>query len=768
MGRKAKFNDGVLVKKGPGKKAKKQGEPIIPVALKDNEGPKKLSRHQQLRAKKREEKKKESKEKQVNNKNKNKKKKQISKYNSDDEESEENDSIDEDMEGESEEVDESDNEEEVTGFTDDNKSWLKPKQQSKSKKQVVEESEDDEDNEEEDSDNEEMEEEEEEEEADNDEDSDISEEDDEYGVSKDDEDNEEEEAEDDDELPIEKESKKLKKEMAQMEKEAEEELQLNIKDQEKFEFPETYDIEQLTLQDVQQRIRDVIVVLSDFSKLRDANRSRTDYLELLLKDLCAYYSYNEYLMDKLMQMFPLNELLEFLEASEVQRPMTIRANSLKTRRRDLAAALINRGVNLDPIGKWSKVGLVIYSSQVPMGATPEYLAGYYMIQGASSLLPVMALAPQENERILDMCAAPGGKASHIAAIMKNTGCLFVNDVNESRIKAVVGNFHRMGIINSVITTVDGRKFPNIIKGFDRVILDAPCTGTGVIAKDPSVKASKDELDLQRCFTLQRQLLLAAIDSVNAKSQTGGYIVYSTCSILPEENEWVVDYALKMRNVKLVETGLDFGTDGFTNYRNHRFHPSLKMTKRFYPHTHNMDGFFVAKLKKISNSIPSDADKVVVSEDEVSNDKKQSSSEDEAPKKEQMTNGKNNKQKRKAENNDSSSSPNKKQKRENEDKKDKSDNKSPKNKFVKKKQFNKGSSASPNKKQKSENDDKKDKSEDKSPKNKKFNKKKQFNKRPTKSDSSPVKGNAEKKTGTNASPAKGKAQYKNKKNFKKTK
>lgn len=76
-------------------------------------------------------------------------------------------------------------------------------------------------------------------------------------------------------------------------------------------------------------------------------------------------------------------------------------------------ALINRGVNLDPVGKWTKVGLVIYSSTVPIGATPEYLAGHYIIQGASSLLPVMALAPQENERILDMCAAPGGKSSHI-------------------------------------------------------------------------------------------------------------------------------------------------------------------------------------------------------------------------------------------------------------------------------------------------------------------------------------------------------------------
>lgn len=92
----------------------------------------------------------------------------------------------------------------------------------------------------------------------------------------------------------------------------------------------------------------------------------------------------------------------------------------------------------------------------------------------------MALAPQPNERILDLCAAPGGKSSHIAACMKNTGVLFSNDVNKERTKAISGNFHRLGIVNSVICSYDGRKFPNIIKGFDRALVDAPCTGTGIV------------------------------------------------------------------------------------------------------------------------------------------------------------------------------------------------------------------------------------------------------------------------------------------------
>lgn len=151
---------------------------------------------------------------------------------------------------------------------------------------------------------------------------------------------------------------------------------------------------------------------------------------------------------------------------------------------------MNRGVQLEPLGKWSKVGLQVFESTVPVGATPEYLAGHYMLQAASSFLPVIALSPQPNERVLDMASAPGGKTTYISALLQNTGVVFANDSNKARTKSLTANVHRMGCKNVVVCNYDAREFPRVIGGFDRVLLDAPCSGTGVISKDASVKVNK--------------------------------------------------------------------------------------------------------------------------------------------------------------------------------------------------------------------------------------------------------------------------------------
>lgn len=354
------------------------------------------------------------------------------------------------------------------------------------------------------------------------------------------------------------------------------------------------------LQLLRTRITENIRVLDDFAKLSEDGRSRAEYTAQLIKDICAYYGYSEYLAEKLFNLFTPREAFAFFEANESARPVVIRTNTLRTHRRDLAQALINRGVTLEPVGKWSKVGLQVFESNVPLGATPEYLAGHYILQAASSFLPCMALDPQENERVLDMAAAPGGKTTYMAAMMKNTGFIMANDPNKARAKGLIGNIHRLGARNVIVSNYDAREFPKPMGGFDRVLLDAPCSGTGVIAKDPSVKTNKTERDFMQLPHIQKQLLLAAIDSVNHASKTGGYIVYSTCSVTVEENESVVQYALSRRpNVRLVDSGLAFGKEGFTSFMGKNFDPSVRLTRRYYPHTYNVDGFFVAKFQKFA-------------------------------------------------------------------------------------------------------------------------------------------------------------------------
>ncbi|KAI9912251.1 hypothetical protein PsorP6_009334 [Peronosclerospora sorghi] len=457
------------------------------------------------------------------------------------------------------------------GFSDANKKWLKVKNKTTSVEKVKEDASEDEDGEE----------------------------------------------EEEEEMEIERKARLLDKEDALQAQEAEDEMRLHIQNNESYHLPTE---NELVVEegegddgmsdpaDVYQRIKDVVDVLSQFSARREAGRSRVDYMETLAKDLAGYFGYNRELIDLFLQMFSPAECLEFVEANEQPRPLVIRTNTLKARRRDLAQALIQRGVNLDPLAKWSKVGLKIYDSPVPIGATPEYLAGHYMLQSASSICAVMALAPQMKERVLDLACAPGGKTTYIAQLMKNTGTIIANDLKKQRLKATVANLHRLGVKNTTVACYDGRKVPSLFKGFDRVLLDAPCTGMGVIARDPSIKTQKGMKDVQRLAHLQKELLLAAIDAVDAKSKTGGIILYSTCSVMVDENESVVDYALRKRCVKLVEAGLDHGKPGFTRYQHQRFHPSMQLTRRFYPHVHNMDGFYVAKLKKYANTMPSDDEK----------------------------------------------------------------------------------------------------------------------------------------------------------------
>ena len=361
------------------------------------------------------------------------------------------------------------------------------------------------------------------------------------------------------------------------------------------------------LSQLNSRIQANIAILSDWkSHSPQATKTRASYISQLKADLCLYFGYNEFLMEKFMDLLPKPaELFSFLEANEMERPITIRCNTLKCKRKELAQALIARGVNLEPtMERWNPVGLQVFDSKVPIGATPEYFAGHYMLQAAASFLPVLSMGipstSSAEERILDMCAAPGGKTTFIASFMKNNGSLFANDISEDRIKALSANLYRMGVTNCVVTCMDGRKIGTYMKGFDRILLDAPCSGTGIISKDSSVKTGKSAEEIQNLTRLQKELILAAVDALDGSVEKPGVLVYSTCSVLVEENEQVIDYALRKRPnvIKLESCGIEFGEEGFTSIKGMQFDKSLKLTRSYYPHIHNLDGFFVARLIKI--------------------------------------------------------------------------------------------------------------------------------------------------------------------------
>ncbi|EPR79944.1 Nop2 protein, NOL1/NOP2/sun family protein, partial [Spraguea lophii 42_110] len=318
------------------------------------------------------------------------------------------------------------------------------------------------------------------------------------------------------------------------------------------------------------------------------------YIIFLIKIFFHRYmlesSYSNFFREKLSELFNKDELDAFLEESEKSRPLVIRCNSRLIKRKELSKLLIGRGMDVDGL-EWNDSALIIYKSEVPVGATPEYLAGYYFIQGASSLLPVLSLDVKENLDILDMCASPGGKTTYIAELMNNTGTIYANEINKLRIPALANNIQRMGVTNCIVTQEDALKLE--IKKVDRVLLDAPCSGTGTISKDKNVK-NLQKIEFNRLVELQRKLILSGFDKLNRN----GILVYSTCSVFVEENEWVVDYLLRTRkDAKIVDIPVNIGKDGITDYRGLHFHPSIKKCRRIYPHVHNMDGFFVAKIIK---------------------------------------------------------------------------------------------------------------------------------------------------------------------------
>jgi len=309
---------------------------------------------------------------------------------------------------------------------------------------------------------------------------------------------------DDDEMEVEKQSRLLDARRVEEKEEAEEEYRHTIATNTSiYHLPTKEELEKdldrvVPPSELKSHIESILEVLAEFKARREPERSRKEYVDQLGLFIAELYGYLPELVEYFLTMFSPSEALEFVDYSDKVRPMVIRTNTLKTRRKDLALALMKRGVSLDPLANWSKVGLKITESPVPVGATPEYLSGHYMLQSAASMCPVLALSPQPKERVLDMSAAPGGKTSYIAQLMRNTGVVFANDLRADRQKATVANMHRLGVKNVITCMHDGRKLSKLFKNFkfDRILLDAPCSGLGVISRDPSVKVQRTIADVK--------------------------------------------------------------------------------------------------------------------------------------------------------------------------------------------------------------------------------------------------------------------------------
>src|SRR3990167_2611006 len=237
----------------------------------------------------------------------------------------------------------------------------------------------------------------------------------------------------------------------------------------------------------------------------------------------------------------LTDWEEFRKSSLSCLRRSIRVNTLKIPVKELKERLENNW-NLEQI-PWCREGFWIEhikKERRDIGNLIEHSLGYFYIQESASMIPPIVLEPKENEIILDMAASPGSKTTQIAAYMKNKGILIANDLTTERMKPLSMNIQRCGITNCIITLMQGQWFRKSSIEFDKILVDAPCSGTGTIRKSLKTLRIWNPNMVKRLAGQQRLLIDTAFSSL----KEGGTMVYSTCSLEPEEDEGVVDYLLK--------------------------------------------------------------------------------------------------------------------------------------------------------------------------------------------------------------------------------
>ncbi len=315
----------------------------------------------------------------------------------------------------------------------------------------------------------------------------------------------------------------------------------------------------------------------------------------IIQDLAKTYGYKEYMITRYLEMFGNEETVQFLKANEQGLIPTLRCNTLRIDEEDFVNLFTKKGFVIEKIPLIAH-GYRVFKTPFPLGATNEYLLGFYFLQSEASMIPVQVLDPKPGEIVIDLAAAPGAKTTQIAQFMRNKGVIIGIDINRKRTKSLRSNLSRCGVYNALIIRMDGRQISGLGIQADKVLLDAPCTGEGLIPRDPTRKTSRELKDILYVSELQKSLIDAAV----ACLKPGGSLVYSTCAIAPEENEFVIDHALKNEDIHVRKMDFNGGSPAFSDVIFEKtLHPSIKEARRLYPHKDGTEGFFICKLQKDS-------------------------------------------------------------------------------------------------------------------------------------------------------------------------
>lgn len=286
------------------------------------------------------------------------------------------------------------------------------------------------------------------------------------------------------------------------------------------------------------------------------------------------YSHSKEIIDYFFENYDEEFVFSLLKANNTPAPMYVRVNTLKTTRNQLMTVLDNRGIICERIEDVPD-GLKIVNP-VNITKTTEFEEGYFFIQDIGSMMVAHVSQPKAGTRVLDLCAAPGSKTTHIAQLMENTGQIIANDVAKEKLHKILENCSRLGISNVKTTNYDGNVFIEEWKEvFDSVIVDAPCSGLGLIRKKPEIRWNRTRRDIDLLAKLQIEILKNAYKYL----KKGGSLVYSTCTLGKKENQEVKEaFENEHRDMIPVEV-------------------SGKSYFELYPNVDDCDGFFICKFRK---------------------------------------------------------------------------------------------------------------------------------------------------------------------------